>query len=158
MKKEITILLLSFLTFATHAQEGYIQSITQEQNYQDLKNFLSTQKFNNKLFRKQFEEWFSISKKNQPAAAILVNSSHVIQSMPVNYGAKDLFWISPSKRFSYRDSYEYENSSFGNQLVQDIMYDVGGNILKNIGRKKYRYHYSAAENNRPYQRPAFLQF
>lgn len=158
MKKLIIFLLFASLQLPLLAQEGYIQTITKEHNYQALKNFLSGQKFSNRTFRQQFEEWFNLAKKHEPANAIAINSSHVIQTMPLDYGAKDLSWISPSKRYNYRDRNEYLNASFGNQVLQDIIYGAGNNILQNIGRKKYRYHYSAAENSKPYQRPSFLQF
>ena len=156
MKKAIIILLVSFQSIIAVAQESYIKNADKEQNYLNLKKFLIDQKFNSRLFQQQLGQWITLTRKKEFASAVQVDSRYVIQTMPLNYSSKDLNWISPAKKYSYRDSYQYLNSSFGEQVAQDIINDIGTGIIKKAGKSKYRY--SAANNSKPYNSPSFLKF
>jgi hypothetical protein len=141
------------------------------QNYFLLKSFLSQYKinpvvfpasikpqWNSNLYQKQFEQWFTMARKKEQVEAILVDSRHMIQPMPINYFIKDLIWVSPAKRYSYRDSPEYINASFGEQIEHDIINDFGSGLINSaISKRKYHYRYSAVDN-KPYQIPSFLKF
>lgn len=164
MKKIITSLWLLFHAAACIAQIDTTQQKS-IQAYLELKNFLLNHKLNStskilsewntKLYQEQFEQWYISSKKKEFAPFILVDSRSVIQTMPVSYDRSDLRWISPAIQYSYHDSYEYQNLSFVQQVATDIIYNVGSNL---IGKKKYGYRYSAAENNKPNSIPSFLKF
>lgn len=139
------------------------------QHYLQLKNFLSSQKNNVDVYtsvrlnenstscRQHFEEWFKMTKKKGLAEAIQVDSRHMIQTMPINYSNKDLVWISPAKRYTYKDNPGYINASFGEQVKQDIINNIGSGLINSISKRKYHYRYSAADN-KPSQTPSFLKF
>ena len=156
MKEAIIILLVSFQSILVVAQEGYIKNADKEQNYLNLKKILVDQKFNSALFQQQLGQWITLTKKKEFASAVQIDSRYVIQTMPLNYSSKNLNWISPAKSYSYQDSYQYLNSSFGEQVAQDIINDIGSGIIKKTGKSKYRY--SAANNSKPYNSPSFLKF
>ena len=156
MKKATILLLISFQSIIIVAQEGNFKNTNQEKNYFQIKKFLIDHRFNASLFQDQFNQWFTLARKKEFASAIQVDSRHVIQTIPLNYTSKDLTWISPYKSFSYRDNYQYKNSSIGQQLAQDVVNDIGSSMVKKIGRKKYRYN--AANNNKSYYTPSFLRF
>lgn len=164
MKYIILALIGSVFSIAVIAQADTMLR-NNMQAYFQLTNFLLNQKlnatsntafqWNPTLYQKQFEQWYTISRKKELAPAIQIDSRSVIQTMPVSYDRKDLRWISPAKQYSYRDSYQYKNLSFGEQVATDIIYNVAGDLLS---KKKYHYRYSAAENNKPYSLPSFLKF
>ncbi len=112
-------------------------------------------KWNSKLYQKQFEQWYTINRKKELAPAMLINKSSVIQTMPTGYYIKDLKWVSPAKLHDFRNSDWYQNLPFGKQVATDIMYNVASGLLS---KKKNRYRYSAAENNKPYSTPSYLKF
>lgn len=137
-------------------------------DYNQLKYFLLTENnnpesffvkikssLNSKFYQDQFEQWYTINRKKEFAPAILINNRSLIQTMPIDYGVKDLMWISPAKRTCYRDSEKYKNLSLGEQVATDIIYNVAGDL---ICKKKYHYRYSAIENNKAYYTPSFLKF
>ncbi len=175
MRKIILIPVFLFISMFLVAQITTPGNITVEKkdndayhDYSLLKNFLSMQKnnpgmfttqtesgWNSKLYQQQFIHWYTTSRKKELAAVILIDSKSVIQTMPAGYDVKDLKWISPAKRYSYRDSYQYKNLSFGEQVATDIIYNVASGLLS---KKKYRYRYSAAENNKTNSTPSFLKF
>jgi len=156
MKKAIILLLVSFQSMIIVAQYDNLKIAKQEQTYLQLKKFLVDNRFNTSLFQEQFGQWLILARKKEFASAIQVDSRHVIQTNPLNYTSKDLTWISPYKSFSYRDNYQYKNSSFGQQVAQDVVNDIGSGMIKKAGRKKY--HASTANNNKTGDTPSFLRF
>ena len=156
MKKAIILLLVSFQSMIIVAQYDNLKIAKQEQTYLQLKKFLVDNRFNTSLFQEQFGQWLILARKKEFASAIQVDSRHVIQTNPLNYTSKDLTWISPYKSFSYRDNYQYKNSSFGQQVAQDVVNDIGSGMIKKAGRKKY--HSSTVNNNKPGETPSFLRF
>ncbi|MEP7165253.1 MAG: hypothetical protein ABI741_11190 [Ferruginibacter sp.] len=166
-----TIILTLFFLYTTTLSAQDSTTVLSRVNYLELKHFLLSQKsadrftnihskLNSKLFRQQFQEWYIMAKKKELAKAILVDNRQMIQTMPADvnsimYGSKDLIWISPAKRYGYQDSPAYINASFGEQVKQDIINDIGNGLINS--KRRYRYRYSAA-NNQPYKIPSFLKF
>ena len=175
MKYLVLVLVGSIFTIVANAQNDSININYQPtgiiiiyDDYTQLKHFLLSEKnnpesflvnikphWNSKLYQEEFKQWYTISRKKELAPAILIDSRSLIQIMPNDFGVKDLMWISPAKRYSYRDSENYKKLPFGEQVATDIIYNVAGDL---IGKKKYHYRYSAAENNKAYSTPSFLKF
>ncbi len=175
MKYIILVSVWSLFSIVANAQNDSININYQptgtfviDDDYKEMKHFLLTVKndpgpyfvkiehpWNSKLYQEEFEQWYTISSKKELAAAIIIDSRFVIQTMPTGYYVKDLRWISPSKRFDYHDSDQYKNSAFGEQVATDIIYNIASDLLI---KKKYHSRYSAAENNKAYATPSFLKF
>jgi hypothetical protein len=157
MKKTFIFTSLIFYAIACIAQTD---SATQPNMhaYLQLKNFLSGSPSNsasNIFLQQDFKQWLSIRSKKEFAPAILVDKDFIIQSTTTSNGKKDLIWISATKKYSYKETAQYKKMSFGEQVATDIIHSTAGSLLS---KKKYHYRYSAADNNKVYTKPSFLQF
>ncbi|MFN8248964.1 MAG: hypothetical protein U0T68_08450 [Ferruginibacter sp.] len=157
MKKFFIYIILLFQFYVSFAQTDSAAPVVTA-SYQQVKEFLSDQRKNKtdfSYYRKQLNQWLSIAHKKEPATAVLANDSYLIQVMPLQYDAKGLQWISPNRKHDYRETRQYRNLSFGEQVMSDVISSAAGSLLN---KRKSRYHYSAAENKKPYSKPSFLQF
>lgn len=155
MKKLVTFIIIIFYGITVFAQNDTIPKNVTD-TYSQLKDFLSfqktnpgsyslkfTQQWNSRRYQEHFNQLLDIDKKKDFYPVLVYENRLVSQSASLRWDPQNHKWVSTQP----------VNSSLGGQIVSDV---VGG-VVEGLIRSK-KYHYSAADNNRPRYTPSFLKF